>query len=62
MRSTVPSNCGAITCLGIIFLEWAAIETTILEKGRMEAHIELRGEKWVSLKTANGCACSHMVT
>jgi hypothetical protein len=34
----------------LIFLERAAIETTVLEKGRMEARSELWGEKWVSLK------------
>jgi hypothetical protein len=34
----------------LIFLERAVIETTVLVKGHMEAHSELRGEKWVSLK------------
>jgi hypothetical protein len=34
----------------LIFLEWATIETTVLEKGRVEDHSELWGEKKVSLK------------
>jgi hypothetical protein len=34
----------------LIFREWAAIETTVLEKGRVEARSELQGEKKFGLK------------
>jgi hypothetical protein len=50
MISMVMLNYGPEHARVLIFLERAAIETTVLEKGRMEACSGLRGEKWVSLK------------
>jgi hypothetical protein len=35
----------------LMFLEWAAIKTMVMEKGRVEARSELRGKKWVSIKS-----------
>jgi hypothetical protein len=35
----------------LMFLERAAIKTTVLEKGHVEARSELQGEKWVSIKS-----------
>jgi hypothetical protein len=49
----------------LIFLEQAAISTTVLTKGYMAAGGEFRGEKWVGLKPLfpmhPAIACFHKV-
>jgi hypothetical protein len=49
MRLMVVLHCGARTCSGLNFCEQAAIETMVLEKGRVEARGELRGKKQFGL-------------
>jgi hypothetical protein len=46
----ITHNCGARKCSEFKILRAGPIETTILEKGYMEARGELQGEKWCGLK------------
>jgi hypothetical protein len=46
----------------IIFLEWAAISTTVSMKGYVAAGGELWGEKWVGLNHSFPCPQSHSST